>query len=114
MKNPCLDIALAELEKAGVRDIQIARGSKHPQVRFRVNGGPVRAFTVPGTPSDQRSPANTRRDLRILLRQCGVDLNQERPKPPPKKPDRIALLERRVAALEHAFTKLLKDECDDR
>lgn len=109
-KNACLDIGLAELESAGIRDIQIAHGSKHPQIRFRINGGPLHAFTVPGTPSDQRAPANTRRDVRVLLRQCGVNLNQERPKPPPKKPDRISLLERRVAALEHKLTKLLTDK----
>jgi hypothetical protein len=111
VKNACLDAALAELESAGVRDIQIARGSKHPQLRFRINGGALRAFTVAGTPSDVRSPANTRRDVRILLRQCGVNLNQERP-PPPKKPDRLSLLERRVAALEHELAKLLKDRSD--
>jgi hypothetical protein len=46
------------------------------------------------------------------LRQCGVNLNQERPKPPPKKPDRITSLERRVAALEHELAKLLKDKSD--
>jgi hypothetical protein len=112
MKNACLAAALDELETHGVRDVVIARGSKHPQVRFRINGGPVRAFTIPGTPSDVRSPANTRRDVRNLLRECGVNLNQERPKPPPKRPDRITLLERRVAALEHELTKLLKDKSD--
>jgi hypothetical protein len=106
VKNPCLDTALAELESAGIRDVQIVRGSKHPQVRFRVNGGPVRAFTVPGTPSDQRAPANTRRDVRNLLRECGVSMDRERPKPPPKKPDRVSLLEQRVAALE----RKLKDK----
>jgi hypothetical protein len=111
VKNPCLDIALAELESAGVRDVIVARGSKQPQVRFRVNGGPVRAFTVPGTPSDQRSPANTRRDVRNLLRQCGVSMDRERPAPPAKKPDRVALLERRVAAIEHALAKI-KDKSD--
>jgi hypothetical protein len=113
VKNACLDAALAELESAGVRDVVVARGSKHPQVRFRINGGPTRVFSVAGTPSDQRAPANTRRDVRVLLRQCGVSIDRERPrKPPPKKPDRISLLERRVAALEHELTKLLKDKSD--
>jgi hypothetical protein len=113
VKNPCLDAALAELESAGVRDIQIARGSKHPQVRFRVNGGPLRAFTVPGTPSDQRAPANTRRDVRVLLRQCGVSMDRERPRKPPLKLDRLSLLERRVAALEQQL-KNMKEKSDDR
>jgi hypothetical protein len=114
VKNPCLDIALAELESAGVRDIQIARGSKHPQVRFRINGGPVQVFSVPGTPGDWRSPQNTRADIKKFLRECGVPEPERSRKQPLKKPDRITLLERRVDALEHQLTKLLKDKSDDR
>jgi hypothetical protein len=112
VRNDCLTAALDVLEEHGIRDVQIARGSRHPQLRFRVNGGGLRVFSLPGTSSDHRSPQNTRRDVRILLRECGVNLNQERPKPPPKRPDRITLLERRVAALEHELTKLLKDKSD--
>ena len=41
MKNPCVDAALAELEANGIRDVTIACGSKHPQLRFHVNGGPA-------------------------------------------------------------------------
>ena len=72
MRDTCIDVALAELEAEGIRDIVVARGSKHPQLRFKINGGPLRIFTVPGTPSDHRSPANVRRDLRRLLREAGV------------------------------------------
>jgi hypothetical protein len=83
-----------------------------PKLRFTVNGGPVQLLTVAGTPSDQRSPANTRRDVRTLLRQCGVGADRERPRKPPLKLDRISLLERRVAALEQQL-KNLKDKSDD-
>ena len=104
MRTPCVDAALAELQRAGIRDVEVARGTKHPQVRFRINGGPLHVFAVSGTPSDWRSAENTRRDLRRLLRELGVSAEPERPEPsPPRpepKPDRISELERRVAALE--------------
>jgi hypothetical protein len=102
MKNDCLDIALAELEAAGIRDVVIARGSKHPQLQFKINGGPLRIFAVPGTPSDHRSPANTRRDLRRLLREVGVLLPPE-PKAAARPPDRLTLLERRLTAIEQVL-----------
>jgi hypothetical protein len=106
MKNPCLNAALAELEAAGVRDVEIVRGSKHPQIRFRVNGGPgLQVFACPGTSSDYRAPANTRRDIRALLRRCGINTDRERLAKPPLKPDRLTLLERRVAALEERLAK---------
>ena len=41
----------------GIRDLVVAHGSKHPQLRFKINGGPLHVFAVPGTPSDHRSPA---------------------------------------------------------
>jgi len=34
MRNPCLAAALEELDKAGVRHPEIARGSKHLQISF--------------------------------------------------------------------------------
>jgi hypothetical protein len=71
MRNPCLDAALAELDAAGIRDYQLARGSKHLQVRWVV-AGVLRMMTIPGSPSDWRSPANTRRDMRRLLREDGL------------------------------------------
>jgi hypothetical protein len=102
MKNPCLSVALAELAAHGIRDVVIVHGSKHPQVRFRVNGGSPRAFTIPASPSDWRAPHNTKSDLRRLLKELGV-ITAPEPKPsaaPCRQPDRISILERRVAALE--------------
>jgi hypothetical protein len=69
MRNECIEVALAELEAVGIRDVVVAHGSKHPQLRFSINGGPLHVFAVCGTPSDHRSSANTRRDLRKLLRE---------------------------------------------
>jgi hypothetical protein len=107
MRNDCIDVALEELESVGVRDITVARGSKHPQLQFRINGGSLRVFPVPGTPSDHRSAANTRRDLRKLLREAGVlPLPESKQPPPPKPPDPIARLEQRVVALEHLIANL--------
>jgi hypothetical protein len=72
MRNPCLDAALAELEAVGIRDFQLARGGKHLQLRWSVNGHPTRMLVVPVTPSDWRSDRNTRRDIRALLRLDGL------------------------------------------
>ena len=71
MRNPCLDAALAELDAVGIRDYQLARGAKHLQVRWTV-AGVLRMMTIPGSPSDWRSPQNTRRDMRRLLREDGL------------------------------------------
>ena len=94
MRNPCLEIALVELESAGIRGIERTYGGKHPQ--------------LPGTPSDVRSPLNVRADIRRLLRADGVTVGPEKTKspPPPRKPNRITELEHRVAALEQATAKL--------
>jgi hypothetical protein len=72
MRNPCLDAALAELDAVGIRDYQLARGSKHLQLRWTAAAGVLRMMTIPGSPSDWRSPANTRRDVRRLLREDGL------------------------------------------
>ena len=71
MRNPCLDAALAELDAVGIRNYQLARGAKHLQVRWTV-AGVLRMMTIPGSPSDWRSPQNTRRDMRRLLREDGL------------------------------------------
>ena len=71
MRNPCLDAALAELDAVGIRDYQLARGAKHLQLRWAV-AGVLRMMTIPGSPSDWRSPQNTRRDMRRLLREDGL------------------------------------------
>jgi hypothetical protein len=85
MRNRCLDAAKAELEAAGVRSYELARGGKHLQLRWSVNGHPLRTLTLPVTASDWRSPRNTRRDARALLRLDG--LLDEPPRsiaPPPR------------------------------
>jgi hypothetical protein len=108
MRNSCLSAALAELAVYGIRDVEVAHGAKHPQLRFRINGGStLHVFSLPGTASDWRSPENTRRDLKRLLRANGVDVERERPKPPERMPSRIERLERRVDALETEL-KLLR------
>ena len=99
MKNECLEIALRELKAVGVRNIEQVRGGKHLQLRWRVNDQEARFYTLPCTPSDIRSPHNVRADIRRLLREDGV-LTTTAKLPVPKQPDRITILERRVAALE--------------
>jgi hypothetical protein len=111
MKNECLAIALRELEAVGVRDIEQVHGSKHLQLRWRVNGRDTRVYTLPCTPSDVRASHNVRADIRRLLREDGVQATA--PKAPMiKQPDRFTLLERRVAALER--TVLSSTNGDDR
>lgn len=109
MKNECLEIALRELEAVGVRDIEQAHGSKHLQLRWRVNGRDTRVYTLPCTPSDIRSSHNVRADIRRLLREDGVQMTA--PKSTiVKLPDRFTLLERRVAALERDALRLTSAE----
>ena len=107
MPNPCIEIAKAELERVGIHDTMVAHGGRHPQLRFTINGGPVHVFAVPGTPSDFRSPANTRSSLRRYLAENGVDLNlSSEPKTPERAPSRLELLERRVSELERRFAEM--------
>ena len=101
MKNECLEIALRALEAVGVRDIEQVHGSKHLQLRWRVNGRDTRVYTLPCTPGDVRSSHNVRADIRRLLREDGVQ-TAARKSPVFKQPDQFTLLERRIAALERA------------
>ena len=104
MRNPCLEIALRELEAVGIRDVEQVRGGKHWQLRWQVNGHGLRVYTIPGTPGDWRSPHNVRAEIRRMLREDGLLVAPERSEPAPPsaapKIDRVAELERRVAALE--------------
>ena len=85
MRNACLDAALAELDAVGIRDYQLARGGKHLQLRWTVAGRTLRMLTIPLTPSDWRSPQNTRSDLRRLLREDGLlESNGARAAPKPE------------------------------
>jgi len=65
-------VALAELEAAGIRDYQLAHGSKHLQLRWSVGGRSIRMLTIPFSPGDWRSLWNTRSDIRKLLRLDGM------------------------------------------
>jgi hypothetical protein len=101
MRNPCLDAALTELAKAGIRDPVVVSGGKHLQVRWTAPRGQARMLAVPGTPSDWRAAENTRHDVRRILRADGM---LEAPEPGPalarRPPNRIELLERRLAEVE--------------
>ena len=99
-KDQCLEVALDELAKVGIRDVQRSFGGKHQQIKFKSNGNGVHVYTLPCTPSDVRSAANVRADIRRILRGDGVLTTVERKPPPPRTLDRTTLLERRVAALE--------------
>ena len=80
-RNACLDAALSVLADAGVRDFQLVHGSKHPQLRWSINGHPLRILTLPGTTGDWRSPRNVRRDTRALLRLDGIiEEREQRPR----------------------------------
>ncbi len=101
MKNECLKAIRAELSRVGIRDVTQVHGGKHTQVRWAFNGT-VRSYTVPGTPGDVRSVRNSRAAIRRLLRADGLIVEEPRPASPPKQPDRLTVLERRVAVLEQA------------
>jgi hypothetical protein len=66
------------------------------------------------TPSDWRSPHNTRAEIRRLLREDGVlPERPERPAPPPKpapKLDRVTTLERRVEELEKIVRTMQQED----
>jgi hypothetical protein len=85
MKNPCLEAALSELAKVGIRDVKRSFGGKHLQIRFKSNGS-ERMYVMPLTPSDVRSAANTRADIRRILREDGLLLTTERRPPAPRPP----------------------------
>lgn len=103
-RNHCLTAALEELAEAGIHHPQIARGGKHLQVRWTNPHGAPRMISVPGTPSDWRSPENTRRDLRRILRLDGILGEPETKAPPPRQPSRLELLERQLAEVERRLS----------
>ncbi len=78
MKNPCLEAALRELDAAGIRDVERSYAGKHLQLRWRINGYQQRMYSMPLTPSDVRSAANVRAEIRRMLRNDGILL--EHPK----------------------------------
>ena len=107
MKNACLDAALSELNDAGIRDVVHARGGKHWQIRYAGPNGVARVYSLPGTPTDYRSVANVRADVRRMLREDGMLVDREPPRPRPL--DRMSRLEQRVAAVELELAAMRND-----
>jgi hypothetical protein len=108
MKNPCLDAALDVLTACGIRNITRSVGSKHLQLRWRIDGHPERMVSLPVTPSDFRSAANTRAQVRHMLREDGVITDPIRTPapPPPTLTRRVAMLEGLVATLRRELAEL--------
>jgi len=100
MRNLCLTAAIEELARVGIREPVIARGAKHPQLRWTTPRGELRVFAVPGIPSDWRSAENVRHDLRKVLRSDEMLATPEPRSAPVKQPSRIELIERRLAEVE--------------
>jgi hypothetical protein len=57
-------------------------------------------LAVPCTSSDWRTPENTKRDVRRILRADGMLETPQPRTPPPRQPSRLELLERRLARIE--------------
>jgi hypothetical protein len=64
-RHESLDIALEELERAGIRDVYIERG-RHVKVRWG-----RRMYSMSSTPSDWRVPTKVKSDIRRMLRADG-------------------------------------------
>lgn len=107
MKNPCLAAALRELEAAGVRDVERAVGGKHLQLRWQVNGGPLRMYSMAQTPSDHRAALNTRSGIRRLLAADGVLVGPaKRDAASARAPSQLELQAQRITALERRIAEL--------
>ena len=50
MRNLCLTAAIEELARVGIREPVVARGAKHPQLRWTTPRGELRVFAVAGDP----------------------------------------------------------------
>lgn len=68
--NECLDDALSELSAVGITP-EVFHGGKHIRIHWRHNGE-LRSHTVPKTPSDWRTPANNRSQIRATLKRDGL------------------------------------------
>jgi hypothetical protein len=106
--SPNVNAVINELEKFGIRDVDVIWGGKHPKVRFSVNGGPPHFIGASATPRDTCfSETKARAEVRRTLRSIGVIVApDERPAPPPRQPSRVELLEQRVTALERVVAEL--------
>lgn len=99
------EIVINELKQAAIREIEVVRGSKHHQVRWKVNGNAPRFITIPGSPSDWRWEQNLRADVRRMLRADGLLVDPEA-KSRPKPPDRLTRLEQSMRSLEQRLARL--------
>jgi hypothetical protein len=99
-RNPDLDAAVAELDAVGIRDVTVAHGSKHLQLRW-IHNGQLRVLAVSSTPSDRRSSHNKRAELRRQLRLDGL---LPEPSAPPK-PKRSSWREQ-VKSVSHQINRI--------
>jgi hypothetical protein len=103
--NTCLAAAIDELSLAGVRDVRHAPGGKHRQLGWLSQDGSPRFYNVSvGPPSDSRSIANTRANIRRILKADGMLV--DRTPPAPRQLSQIEKLEQRLAALELEVAQL--------
>jgi hypothetical protein len=91
-----------------VRGYTVAKGSRHIQVRWTVNGSP-RVYTLSSTPSDIRGAANTRAGVRRILL---ADELIQRSAPAAPREQRLTL-EQRVRRLEALVEKLTTGAAGD-
>lgn len=70
MQNAELDMALAELDRVGIKPL-VEHGGKHLRLRWR-HRGENRSTTVALSASDYRAPLNVRKQVRAILRQDGL------------------------------------------
>jgi hypothetical protein len=107
MRNACLDVALRELAAAGIRDVVQAPGGKHWQIQWQANGE-CRMYSLPVTPSDHRAAANTRAEIRRMLRADGFLVDQPKPVKvqPPSLQDEIRWLKAEIRNLKDRMAKL--------
>jgi hypothetical protein len=83
-RNEALDYVTAEFKSRGIRFETETTGSNHIEIRWQVSKEKeVRSYFVPNSPSDVRGRLNARAQVRRLLRQDGVKLEQE---PAPRSP----------------------------
>lgn len=64
-------ILLKELKSVGIRGT-VDWSGRHPRICFLLGDRPVK-FIFPNSPSDRRSLANSRADLRFILRDHGFE-----------------------------------------
>jgi hypothetical protein len=117
MKNECMSAALTELFAAGVqnRDIVRSGNGKHNQLRWPGANGRERMLVVPVSASDHRAADNMRAVVRRMLREDGMlPTAAEAEFEADKKPiDRMAFLEKRLAAVEHRLAVLERSAAKD-